>query len=174
MADAPMTAQEATAALEVLAQQEQELCFSERFGSVEALELGTAAARLAPEYSEGYSVTITRESDGAVIFQWITDDKGARNLTFAAGKRAAALKAGHASPWLQLQATANGEPPEKPWAKAPDVVPACGAFPLRVGSEWVATIAVSGLHEGLDHEVIIRALEQVLGKTVPRFATEVA
>jgi uncharacterized protein (UPF0303 family) len=43
-----------------------------------------------------------------------------------------------------------------------------------VGDEWVATIAVSGLHDGLDHEVIVRALEQVLEKTAPRFAVAVA
>jgi hypothetical protein len=33
----------------------------------------------------------------------------------------------------------------------------------------VATIAVSGYMEGLDHEIILRALEQVLGVTVPRW-----
>ena len=49
-----------------------------------------------------------------------------------------------------------------------------GTFPIQVGNERVATIAVSGLREGLNHEVIVRALEQVLGTTVPRFAVTVA
>lgn len=50
---------------------------------------------------------------------------------------------------------------------------ACGAFPIRVGDEWVATIAVSGYMEGLDHEVILRALEQVLEAEVPRWDASV-
>jgi hypothetical protein len=42
-----------------------------------------------------------------------------------------------------------------------------------VGDEWVATIAVSGYMEGLDHEVILRALEQVLNTTAPRWSAPV-
>jgi hypothetical protein len=42
-----------------------------------------------------------------------------------------------------------------------------------VGNERVATIAVSGYMAGLDHEIILRALEQVLGTTVPRWDTAV-
>ena len=34
-----------------------------------------------------------------------------------------------------------------------------GAFPFRINGEWKYTIAVSGLHEGKDHEIIVRALE---------------
>jgi uncharacterized protein (UPF0303 family) len=56
----------------------------------------------------------------------------------------------------------------------PDEVPACGAFPLRVGREWVATIAVSGYMEGLDHELIVRALEQALDVKAPRWTGPVA
>ena len=36
--------------------------------------------------------------------------------------------------------------------------PAGGAFPIRVGDDRVATLAVSGLHDGLDHELCVRAL----------------
>ena len=44
-----------------------------------------------------------------------------------------------------------------------------GAFPICVGDERVATVCVSGLHEGLDHELIVRGLCKVLGKTVPAY-----
>lgn len=174
MADKSMTSLEAATAMDVLTEQERLLRYAERFGATEALELGAAAASLASQFDEGYTVTITREVDGEVAFQWLSDGKGARNLMFAAGKRAAALEAGHASPWMQLEAVANDDPPEQAWARVPEVVPSCGAFPIRVGDEWVATIAVSGLHEGLDHEVILQALEQVLGIMAPRFAVAVA
>lgn len=174
MAENTISPTEAKAAMDVLLKQEQELRFADMFGAKEALELGTAASQLADEYDETYTVTITREEDEAVAFQWLGEGKGARNLMFAAGKRAAALEAGHASPWAQLDAIASGNPLEAVWARVPQIVPSCGAFPIRVGNEWVATIAVSGLHEGLDHEVIVSALEKVLGKSVPRFDSPVA
>jgi uncharacterized protein (UPF0303 family) len=162
----------ARAAMEVLLEQEQALRF-ERFGAREAFELGSALVALAPEFGEGLSVTITRESDGVCVFQWVTDDKGEKNLLFAEGKRAAARKAGHAGPWLQLEAVIAGDAASA-WGNVPAEVPACGAFPIRVGDDWVATIAVSGYMEGLDHEVILRALERVLGVEVPRWDAPVA
>ena len=174
MAENGISATEAVEAMDVLVAQERELRYAQHFGATEALELGVTAAQLAGDYDETYTVTITRETDGEVTFQWLGEGKGARNLVFAAGKRAAALASGHASPWAQLEAISNGKLLDEVWAHVPEVCPACGAFPIRVGDEWVATISVSGLHVGLDHEVIVRALEQVLGTTVPRFAVAVA
>lgn len=167
-----LTAEGARAAQEVLLEQERLLRYR-HFGASEALELGCALVALVPEYGEGVSVTITREADGVALFQWVADDKGARNLLFAEGKRAAARKAGHAGPWAQLEAVCRGDI-SGVWDNVPAEVPACGAFPLRVGEEWVATLAVSGYHDGLDHEIILRALEQVLGVKVPRWDAPVA
>ena len=162
-----LTASDARAAEEVLLEQERVLRY-ENFGSAEALKLGNVVASLAPDFGEGVSITITRESDGVRMFQWVADDKDERNLLFAEGKRASARKAGHAGPWAQLEAAKAGDM-SRVWENVPAEVPACGAFPIRVGDEWVATIAVSGYMEGLDHEIILRALEQVLGVTVSRW-----
>lgn len=171
---APMlTADDACKAMEVLLEQERILRYAESFGAYEALELGQAAIGLIPQFGEGYSITITREADGVRMFQWVDDSKGERNLCFADGKRHSALKAGHAGPWAQLEAVVAGDASQV-WANVPEEVPACGAFPIRVGDEWVATIGVSGLMEGLDHEVIVRALEQVLGVAAPRWDAPVA
>jgi uncharacterized protein (UPF0303 family) len=169
----PLTPEAARAAQEVLFEQERKLRYPKSFGAYEALELGQAAISLVPEYESGYTVTITREHDGVRMFQWVADDKEERNLLFAEGKRAAARKAGHASPWLQLEGVIAGDAGSV-WGNVPAEVPACGAFPIRVGDEWVATIAVSGYMEGLDHEVILRALERVLGVEVPRWDAPVA
>ena len=168
-----LTASDARAAQEVLLEQERMLRY-EHFGSTEALKLGNVVASLVPDFGEGVSITITRESDGVRMFQWVADDCDGRNILFAQGKRAAAKKAGHASPWAQLVAAADGADSASVWANVPDEVPACGAFPIRVGEEWVATLCVSGLSDGLDHEVIVRALEQVLGTEVPRWEAQVA
>lgn len=174
MAEQNITEMEAAEAMDVIVRQERELRFPDHFGAKEVLSLGIAAAGLADEYDEAYTVIITYEDGGEVAFQWLGEGKGARNLEFAAGKRAAALASGHASPWAQADAIASGVSLEEVWASVPELCPSCGAFPVRVGNEWVATIAVSGLHNGLDHEVAVRSLEQVLNKTVPRFAAALA
>ena len=167
-----LTPESAGAAQEVLLEQERVLRY-ERFGSAEALRLGSVVASLAPDFGEGVSITITRESDGVRIFQWVADDKDERNLLFAEGKRASARKAGHAGPWAQLEAAKAGDVSHV-WDNVPAEVPACGAFPIRVGDEWVATIAVSGYMEGLDHEILLRALERDLGVEAPRWDAPVA
>jgi len=166
-----MTEEEARACKEALLEQEAKLRY-ERFGATEALELGLAFARRVPDLASGVSVTITRESDGVVMYQWVADDKDVHNLEFAAGKRVAALQAGHAGPWLQLDMLERGEA-EGMWDRVPAFVPAGGAFPIRVGETWVATLAVSGLAVGRDHELVVSVLEEVLNVSVPRFACRV-
>jgi uncharacterized protein (UPF0303 family) len=151
--------------LDVLQQQEEQLQY-ERFGSAEALRLGNIAAQLAAEYDRGVGIAVTRESDGLVLFQYAMDDKAPRNLGFMEGKRRAALDCGHSSLWAYVEPLVRGEQPPKP---APDFVPTGGAFPIRVQGEWVATLSVSGLHEGKDHELAVRALAQALGRDVPPF-----
>ena len=116
-----LTAENARAAMKALLEQERMLRY-ESFGAYEALELGRIAASLAPDFGEGISVTITREADGVRMFQWVADDKNEKNLLFADGKRKAALKAGHASPWTQLEATVAGAP-STVWTNVPDEVP---------------------------------------------------
>ncbi|MDO4537255.1 MAG: heme-binding protein [Coriobacteriales bacterium] len=167
-----LTPEDARVAQGVLLEQERLLRYG-RFGADEAFELGRVARSLVPAFASGYSVTITRERDGVRLFQWVADDKDERNLLFADGKRHSALEAGHAGPWAQLEAAVTGEL-DVVWDNVPARVPACGAFPIRVGDEWVATIAVSGLDAGLDHEVILRALERALGVAAPRWEAPVA
>lgn len=168
-----MTTDEAKAVMDVLLEQEKVLRF-DTFGAAEALELGNAVVYVSKAFEHGVSVTMVRESDNLVMFQWVADDCDGRNLLFATGKRAAATKAGHASPWAQLVAASDGADPASVWANVPDEVPACGAFPIRVGEEWVATLCVSGLSDSLDHEIIVRALGQVLGTKVTRWEVPVA
>ncbi|MBQ9006661.1 MAG: Gfo/Idh/MocA family oxidoreductase [Atopobiaceae bacterium] len=154
-------------ALDTLAEQERILRYPERFGAEEALALGNRVATLFHEYDRGVTVKITRESDGMQLFAWSNDDKAPRNYGFVEGKRAAALESGHASIWRQLELSIAGHSDEL--FSTPDAFPVAGAFPIRVmgSDEIVATIVVSGLHEGLDHELVVRALETELGVHVP-------
>ena len=174
MANPTISAIEAREAIRCLLEQERILAFDRPFTSADALALGSYAASLRSDYTEGYCVEIWREADGADLFRWLADDKADRNYVFCAGKRRSALASGHASPYEQLDALAQGRSLDDVWAKVPQSVASCGAFPIRAEGAWVATIAVSGLHEGLDHEVVLRTLEHATGRRAPRFQVPVA
>ena len=153
--------------LEILLEQERILCY-ERFGSAEALALGNAAAELAKEYDRGVGIRITRESDGLVLFQYMMDDKAPRNLGFMEGKRQAALACGHSSLYAFAAHALDGSCQEI-FDAMPRALPCGGAFPLRVGGQYEATFAVSGLHDGKDHELLVRSLCKALGREAPAF-----
>lgn len=153
--------------LRVLQAQEDILQY-DRFGNAEVLALGTAAAELAEEYDRGVGISITRESDGLVLFQYMMEDKAPRNLGYMEGKRRTVLASGHCSLWPYVENAINGK-----WQDLMDQKPylalSGGAFPIRVKGEHAATISVSGLHEGKDHELTVRALCRALGKQAPAF-----
>lgn len=156
-------------ALEELEVQEEALRYPDTFGSREALELGNAVAALAPEYDRGVSVEIVRESDGLQLFSWSCDDKAPRNYGFVEGKRQASLATGHSSLWGHVRRALDGV--TAPVDEGSNALYAAGAFPIQDSSgERVATIALSGLHEGRDHDIVVRALGKVLGVGVPSFS----
>lgn len=150
--------------IQLLEKQENLIRF-DSFGSVDAMALGIILARRCSEYPEQLAVVITRESDQTVIFQFVMDEKKQRNLNFAAAKRNAVLATGHSS-LLTLAEACEGTIPEA-LLKEEEIMPVGGAFPIRVNDIHTATIAVSGLHNGKDHEIIIRALEEYLDIDLP-------
>lgn len=153
--------------LEVLQDQETQLQYME-FGSKEALELGNIIAELTNEYDREVGIRITRESDNLVLFQYMMDEKSERNIAFMEGKRKSALVCGHSSLWPYVENKLNGKWQEL-FVKGSGYGTSGGAFPIRVNGEWVATASVSGLHEGKDHELLIRAISRQLEKEVRMF-----
>ncbi|MEK3787050.1 Gfo/Idh/MocA family oxidoreductase [Paenibacillus sp. FSL K6-1230] len=153
--------------LDVLVEQEKTLQY-DRFGAEEALKLGNIIAELAKDYDREIAVSIFRESDDLVLFQYMMDSKSARNISYMEGKRRAALATGHSSLWMHVDHVLNHNW-NREMENVPHFIPTGGAFPVRVNNEWVATLALSGLHEGRDHELVIRALSVALDKQVPVF-----
>ena len=144
--------------------QEEELVF-EDFNSETALVLGNECARLALHYDKDVGIRIVRESDGMVLLQYMMDEKSERNIGFMEGKRNAVLKSGHSSLRMYIEHEVEGRWEE--YADGKENVLLCGgAFPLLVNGKHAATIMASGLHEGKDHELIVRAVSNVLGKEV--------
>lgn len=154
-------------ALAVLEEQERVLRYDSAFGSDEAFALGSAIRDLRDDYDLGYVVRIVREADGYDLFCWGADGKRQANYGYADGKRRASLRLGHCSLWGWTKAQLDSVSQEELFAHGD--MPVAGAFPIRVGDELVATVCVSGLHEGLDHELIVRGLSHVLGKEVPAY-----
>lgn len=151
-------------ALTVLERQEAALVFP-AFGAEEALALGCSIARLARGYDRGVTIEIVRVRDGMLQFAWSMDDKAPRNFGFTEGKRRVTLRTGHASLWAYVDHELTGGCADLCDAEA-GFCPAGGAFPIRVAGsdELVSTVAVSGLHEGKDHELVVRGLAAALGK----------
>lgn len=151
--------------LAALEGQERLLRYRDGFGAKEALELGNAIARFALEYNRGIGARIYRETDGLVLFQWMMDDKAERNIGFVDGKRRAAHMCGHCSLWVVAQHDVDGSWQDvfEPGSAA---CPSGGAFPLQTATgAWAGTVSLSGLQEGKDHELVVRALCDVLGKS---------
>ena len=153
--------------LETLERQEAILQF-DSFGSAEALALGNEVAELASHYESGVSAAIIRERDGLTMFQFAMDDKTPRNDTFMQGKRKAALAVGHSSLWAYVNHELTGNH-EELFQRMPEIIPCAGAFPIRVHGEWVATLTISGLHEGKDHKLAVLALSRTLKRKAPVF-----
>ncbi len=158
--------------LAALLEQERLLRVSGDFGAAAALGLCFEVASLAQDYDRGVGMRVYRESDGMVLAQWFMDDKAPRNEAFVEGKRQAALRCGHASLWMEVAHELAGEWQDefdalsgaKDLSVAAECCPAAGAFPLRTADgEWIATLSLSGLHDGLDQEIVVRALADYLG-----------
>lgn len=133
------------------------------------LPIAEAILSLRHEYDRGIALQIVREHDQLVMFQFVDDDKAERNLRFCAGKRAAELALGHSSAWGYVYSQIHGH------ASTMDMVYSGGAFPLKdQQGNLLASILVSGLHEGGDHRLIVRALAQALGRRCPEFVKPLA
>ena len=143
--------------LKMLEQQEKDLSLNE-FSSEIAYEIGSIIKETALEYDLPVGIRITRESDGLAVFQYMMDAKKERNIEYMEGKRTTVKVTGHSSAWAYVKSRINADMPDG------DYLLSGGAFPLYVGGNLEAVVAVSGLHEGKDHELIVRSLEKYLNR----------
>lgn len=150
----------------VIEEQEKILRYTS-FGSKEAFELGSVIVNLSKEYDRGISVSITRESDGMCLFAWAEDSKKPANEMYMAMKRKTVQDTGHSSVWPYLKYRADGSYEE--WLRDGVHGISGGAFPLYTEEGLTAIVSISGLHEGKDHELAVRAIAQHLGiENVPQ------
>lgn len=141
----------------VLEDQERALGF-EQFTAADALKLGNLLIALDGRYDLPVAVRIVSEKDGSVLFQHIMDGKTEKNIRYAELKRQAVLRTGHSSAWATIKHQIDADA----FADQQGYILSGGAFPIKVDGELAATVAVSGLHEGKDHELVINALSGFL------------
>lgn len=151
-----------------LLQKQEDLLVFEQFTSEDALEIGSAMVKLSPQYGREVSIQITRNTDGQIIFQYLGNSKTAANVGYMEGKRKACEESGHASAYVYV-ANQLDHSYSHMFEQFPAYCPSAGAFPVRMDGRLVGVISVSGLHEGKDHELIIRALEEKLNKNTGEF-----
>lgn len=153
--------------LDILELQENILQF-DHFDSQDALKLATTLIDCSIKYEEGIAFNIQRTRDEGIIFQYMDDNKAQRNINFAQMKRNTVLCTKHNSLWALIKSVVDTkvELDEK-------CLPVGGAYPIFVGEEMVATIALSGLHYGNDFRVLVEAISIFLEKEIPEFTAEI-
>lgn len=139
------------------------------FNSEDALELGQKIIELQKEYDRGIALRIVSEPEHSVLFQYIMKDKTEKNIMYAEEKHNAILEYGHSSAWVNISTHIDH------FELKDGVLPSGGAFPVFLqNGELAASILISGLHEGKDHELIVRALSEVLGRPYPEFIKSIS
>lgn len=150
--------------LTYLKKQEENLQFSS-FDYEDAKRLADMILHLQKEYDRKISVSITDESENLEVVRILQNEKTERNVLYMNGKRNCALKCGHSSLFGAVENILK----DVPELSDMNCCYTGGAFPIRVNGKWKFTVAVSGLHEGKDHELIVRALYAMKGIPVQSF-----
>ena len=98
------------------------------------------------------------------MFQYVMKDKNEKNILYAEGKHNAIGEYGHSSAWANIACQMEG------FVLKEGVLPSGGAFPIYLkDGTLAASVLLSGLHEGKDHELIIRAIAGIQNKEYPDF-----
>lgn len=140
----------------------QEKCFA--CDHIDVQQLAEIILDLQKEYDRGIALRIVKEPENRVIYEHVMKDKSERNLQYAEGKHNAIYAYGHSSAWVNISMHC------KDFKLKEGVLPSGGAFPVfNTNGELIMSILISGLHEGKDHELIVRALSSYLHKDCPEF-----
>lgn len=147
---------------------ERELLYRSHFSIEDALKLGIRVIECAKDYHESIAVRIIRMSDLLPVFQYVGEGLKERNLNFAMRKYNTVIRTGHCSMWALAKACTEGWEDDL-FCEDSGCLPAGGAFPVYVGKEMKAVVAVSGLHHGGDYKVVIQAMCQEWEKAIPYY-----
>lgn len=154
--------------LEVLLQQEHELLFN-RFDSEVAWKIGSWVVDKARK--EGLPIAVDITVAGRCLFHWSSNGAAVDNEKWIERKSRSVMRFGHSSYYLGRRlAHENVTAAEKHYVDEADYAFHGGSFPILLrGSGLIGTMAVSGLKQEDDHDLVVQALSRALRKqgTVP-------
>ena len=134
-----------------------------RFDNDDAWRLGTVLVDLARSRSAPVTIDIRR--NGQQLFHYALPGTSADNDAWILRKIRTADRYGHSSYLVGLRCAANGTTFEDSSRLDPDTFAAHGgAFPIILADTGViGTVAVSGLPQADDHDLVVSALEEYIG-----------
>lgn len=158
-----MTPEEIADLVAVIEEQEQRLVLP-AFDNDDAWRLGNLVVELARARSASVTVDIRR--NGQQLFHCALPGTSADNDAWIERKVRTVNRYGHASYLVGLRHAAKGTTFEASSRLDPDTYAAHGgAFPIILaGTGPVGTVAVSGLPQREDHELVVAALETYLSR----------
>lgn len=156
-----MSATESAALITRIEDQERRLVLP-RFDNNDAWELGTLLVELARARSAPVTVDIRR--NGQQVFHYALPGTAADNDSWILRKVRTVERFGHSSYLVGRRCAAEGISFEEKSRLDPDLYAAHGgAFPISIeGTGIVGTVAVSGLPQADDHDLVVTALERYL------------
>ncbi len=152
--------------LAVVAAQENALVF-DRFGADEAWRVGSALREDA--LRRGAAMTFEVRVAGRILFLAATEGAPAGQLDWIRRKRNVVERFNKSSYAVGLELEQTGKTIEdRHGLTLADYAMHGGAFPILLhGTGCVGSVIASGLHQRVDHAMVVEALTQVLGKPVP-------
>lgn len=148
--------------LEAIAAQEKALIF-DRFGADEAWRVGSALREDA--LRRGAAMTFEIRVAGRILFLAATEGAPAGQLDWIRRKRNVVERFGKSSYAVGLELEQSGKTLEQRHGLTlADYAMHGGAFPILItGTGCVGSVIASGLHQRVDHAMVVSALGHVLG-----------
>jgi uncharacterized protein (UPF0303 family) len=152
----------AAAALIARIEEQERLLVFPRFDNDDAWRLGNLLAELARARQAPVTIDIRR--NGQQLFHLALPGTSADNDAWIQRKVRTVDRYGHSSYLVGRRCLAKGTTFEQSSRLDPDTYAAHGgAFPVTLaGTGPIGTVAVSGLPQGEDHELVVAALERYL------------
>ena len=138
------------------------------FSKDDALDLGLRLVELGRTRAHPIAVDITKGEQ--VLFHVALEGATPDNERWIRAKQRTAVRYEVPSLLVGLRArAAGGRIEDNAWFDQSEFAAHGGAFPIYVrGTGMVATVAVSGLPQKVDHELVVEALTEILGRAATR------
>jgi uncharacterized protein (UPF0303 family) len=152
--------------LDVIAEQERLLQF-ERFSAETSWQLGCRLREDA--LARAAAMTFEIQIAGRTLFLAATGGAPAGHADWIRRKRNTVMRFGRSSYALGLELVRDGRTMEaRHGLSLAEYAMHGGGFPIVLrGTGYVGSVIVSGLHQRVDHEMVVEALAGVLGIAVP-------